>query len=657
MRGSRKMKKIWSLILAAAMVFALSMPALAAEADPAPGAQEIAEAAETMEPAAPGAEIETEAPVEEPADEPVIIEEPAEEEPEDEPVVLEEPEADIPAEEEIMETADDPDADPYDKANFTVEVTAVDVEAGTFTVKLTGPVPEDATKIEFPTWCSTDQSDIYWYKSATQIDKNTGLPKDTYSKKVNLSHHKYTFGKYKTHVYITDGDGVRHKVGGVTQMMEMTKGNLVVSSDPKETKIPLFVQNMVVPGGAADVQFAVWSKNNGQDDLKWYSYSSRTKAGSYKGFAVISNHKEAGVYNVHAYAKLKDGSKVFIGSGTFTISGISGSLTTNAVNGKKGTFGAIGYNFNVPAGVKQVRFAVWSTTGQTDLHWYTATKQSGGSYTQVVNVANHKYNFGTYKVHMYVTANNGISKCVATKTVKIEPNNYVYAKKADDTGTVYDVTIVNPNINGNPVSEVKMPTWSQTNSQDDTVWYKATKNADGSFTARVDSVNHKHGGKYNTHVYGDGKKIGDTTYSMNFDEVRAYMIRKAQGFSSLKSTLIMIDLTHNRLGVFQGSQGNWKLIRYWLCTTGSAADPSPVGTYKLGAKGPYFITDAQTKCYHYATITGTYLIHSICYWPDGRIKDDRLGYNLSHGCIRVATDNAKWIQDNVRGDSTVHLYK
>ena len=51
-------------------------------------------------------------------------------------------------------------------------------------------------------------------------------------------------------------------------------------------------------------------------------------------------------------------------------------------------------------------------------------------------------------------------------------------------------------------SSVWFPTWSEENGQDDIVWYKAAKQADGSWTASVDLTKHNTAGKYIIHVYG-----------------------------------------------------------------------------------------------------------------------------------------------------------
>ena len=38
------------------------------------------------------------------------------------------------------------------------------------------------------------------------------------------------------------------------------------------------------------------------------------------------------------------------------------------------------------------------------------------------------------------------------------------------------------------------------------------------------------------------------------------------------------------------------------------------------------------------------------------IKDARLGEELSHGCIRLETNNAKWIYENILDTTTVIIH-
>ena len=75
----------------------------------------------------------------------------------------------------------------------------------------------------------------------------------------------------------------------------------------------------------------------------------------------------------------------------------------------------------------------------------------------------------------------------------------------------YDLVISNL-IAPRGFKEVLVPTWSEKNGQDDIIWYKAAKQANGDYKVTVRSSNHKgDSGLYNSHVYlvdNDGKFIG-----------------------------------------------------------------------------------------------------------------------------------------------------
>ena len=62
------------------------------------------------------------------------------------------------------------------------------------------------------------------------------------------------------------------------------------------------------------------------------------------------------------------------------------------------------------------------------------------------------------------------------------------------------------------VREVKLPTWSSVNGQDDIIWYTAAKRADGTYKITVKASDHKNStGEYNVHLYyiqNNGKLVG-----------------------------------------------------------------------------------------------------------------------------------------------------
>ncbi|MGT2846301.1 GBS Bsp-like repeat-containing protein [Streptococcus massiliensis] len=80
----------------------------------------------------------------------------------------------------------------------------------------------------------------------------------------------------------------------------------------------------------------------------------------------------------------------------------------------------------------------------------------------------------------------------------------------NQTGS-FDVTVTDM-VSPGGVKEVKLPTWSTENGQDDIIWYSAPRQADGSYKLHVDSSKHKNSlGEYNVHLYyvqDDGKLVG-----------------------------------------------------------------------------------------------------------------------------------------------------
>lgn len=56
--------------------------------------------------------------------------------------------------------------------------------------------------------------------------------------------------------------------------------------------------------------------------------------------------------------------------------------------------------------------------------------------------------------------------------------------------------------NAEGYDQISVPVWSEVNGQDDLKWYKATKQAGGSWTCDVDLAVHNSTGRYQIHVYG-----------------------------------------------------------------------------------------------------------------------------------------------------------
>lgn len=150
--------------------------------------------------------------------------------------------------------------------------------------------------------------------------------------------------------------------------------------------------------------------------------------------------------------------------------------------------------------------------------------------------------------------------------------------------------------------------------------------------------------------------VGGAYYYLNssgaWDPNADPMYRKAQGYSSNTNWLILCDTTRNQVCIYWGSKGNWKLQKNWTCTTGAWDTPTVLGQYTVGAKG--YVFGSGFSCYYYTQFCGNYLFHSVTYYQNTfSIMDGRLGMNLSHGCVRLQIDNAKWIYDNIPSGTKV----
>ena len=152
---------------------------------------------------------------------------------------------------------------------------------------------------------------------------------------------------------------------------------------------------------------------------------------------------------------------------------------------------------------------------------------------------------------------------------------------------------------------------------------------------------------------GDGSL--DTTTGL------AAMVSEAQGRSSSTGWLIMVDNTHNYLGIFSGRKGSWSLQSYWRCTTGAPSSPTVLGEYTITGRGYSFngaLTLPAYTCYYYTQFYGDYLIHSVEYYQNTfNVLDGRLGQNLSHGCVRLPIEQAKWIYDNIPNGTKLVSYR
>ena len=180
-------------------------------------------------------------------------------------------------------------------------------------------------------------------------------------------------------------------------------------------------------------------------------------------------------------------------------------------------------------------------------------------------------------------------------------------------------------------------------------------NSNGTWYLRNGKVDFGYSGTVQWNGQNYSVKNGKVQLVANVD---SGMYQKAQGRSSSTDYLILVDTNKCRVGIFTGSRGGWVPVEYWQCSPGTSSTPTVKGSFKVSGRGKVFGKAGQYSCWYYTQFYGNYLFHSVLYYPGSmtHIKDGRLGQRLSHGCVRLDINNAKWIYDNIPNGTAVYIY-
>ena len=402
----------------------------------------------------------------------------------------------------------------YSRPSATLTIENNNAATGTFDAVVKNIIaPTGLKEILVPSWSLVGgQDDLIWHKATKQAD-------GSYRATIKASDHKNSTGKYRADAYIVDNFNKRfyltEKVVEVSQ--SRPSASLTIENNNATTgTFDAVVRNIVSPNGLKEIMIPSWSLVNGQDDLVWHK-ASKQADGSYRVTIKASEHKHStGKYRADAYLIDNTGNRQYLTETVLEVNETkpSGGISILNNNGA-GTFDVVISDVYSPKGVRTVQVPIWSETdGQDDIRWYEATRQTDGNYKVTVQVANHKNVTGLYNVHLYYIQNDGSQIGVGgtqTKVTLSDPKADLAITGLNKATGSYDLVISNL-IAPRGFKEVLVPTWSEKNGQDDIIWYKAAKQANGDYKVTVRSSNHKgDSGLYNSHVYlvdNDGKFIG-----------------------------------------------------------------------------------------------------------------------------------------------------
>ena len=320
------------------------------------------------------------------------------------------------------------------------------------------------------------------------------------------------------HVFDQSVDYTGRFTANASVEADPTQGDLsgtisIVNNNPTLGSFDVVISNVKAPNGVETVSVPIWSEINGQDDIIWYT-ANRQNNGTYTVNVKASAHKNStGLYNVHLYYIQKDGqltgvggttTQVFIGKTPEQLKP-KASFAIENNNAKAGTFDAVITNISAPLGVKEVLVPSWSLeNGQDDLIWHKATKQNDGSYRVTIKASEHKGNKGNYRADAYIVDNANNRHYIAEKVVSVDyarPSGVLTIENNNTAAGTFDAVVRNI-VAPTGLKEVLVPSWSLAGGQDDLIWHKASRQADGSYRVTIKATDHKNStGKYRADAY------------------------------------------------------------------------------------------------------------------------------------------------------------
>ena len=320
------------------------------------------------------------------------------------------------------------------------------------------------------------------------------------------------------HVFDHSVDYTGRFTANASAEVDATQGNLsgtisIINNNPTVGSFDVVISNVKAPNGVETVSVPIWSEINGQDDIIWYT-ANRQNNGTYTVNVKASAHKNStGLYNIHLYYVQKDGqltgvggttTQVFIGKTPEQLKP-KASFAIENNNAKAGTFDAVITNISAPLGVKEVLVPSWSLeNGQDDLIWHKATKQTDGSYRVIIKASEHKGTKGNYRADAYIVDNSNNRHYIAEKVVAVDyarPSGVLTIENNNTAAGTFDAVVRNL-VAPTGLKEVLVPSWSLAGGQDDLIWHKATRQADGSYRVTIKATDHKNStGKYRADAY------------------------------------------------------------------------------------------------------------------------------------------------------------
>ena len=128
-------------------------------------------------------------------------------------------------------------------------------------------------------------------------------------------------------------------------------------------------------------------------------------------------------------------------------------------------------------------------------------------------------------------------------------------------------------------------------------------------------------------------------------------------FTNSDDFRIEVDLTKQMVLVYYKDN----LIKEMICSGGAEETPTPPGEFETSDKIKYsWVERFNVGAFYWTRFYKNYLFHSVPYDEKKEMiieEYEKLGSPVSHGCIRLKLEEAKWLYDKLPSGVKVIIYK
>lgn len=154
-----------------------------------------------------------------------------------------------------------------------------------------------------------------------------------------------------------------------------------------------------------------------------------------------------------------------------------------------------------------------------------------------------------------------------------------------------------------------------------------------------------------TFIYPEKEEILPPLSALEAEVYINYM-----NFKSETNYFVWVDIKRQIVLIFYLVNSFYFLIKTIPCSTGKTTTPTKRGLYKVLDHGTVFYNYKKFyKCYYWTKYSNNYLLHSIPYSLDESPLNTTLQKKVTHGCVRMSKQDAKWFYENIPLNTSVYV--